>query len=122
MHTIIKIAHLLSTPLSCDEQIDEEASNARGEVVTEHLRVCFGLGAFVDYSITLQLKEAKARTILAEFSPTSDTPAAVVFRWLDDNTLLVNLGKVRSVWSQVDKVGSIHIFYAYTKVETSWRF
>jgi len=115
----IKVVLLLSTPLACDEQIDKEVSNARGEVVAEHLRICFGLGAFVDYSITLQHKEASAHTTLAEFDPTSDTATAVSFRWIDDDKLIVDLGKVRSVWSQVDKVGSIRITYSYIKAGTN---
>jgi hypothetical protein len=48
--------------LACGKEIAEEVSNARGEVVAELLRICFGLGAFFDYSITLHLKEAKAHT------------------------------------------------------------
>ncbi|HUB65459.1 MAG TPA: hypothetical protein VL996_13625 [Methylocella sp.] len=37
------------------------------------------------------------------------------FRWIDDDTLMIDLGKIRSVWSQVDKADSIHITYSYTK-------
>jgi hypothetical protein len=115
----IRIARLLSTPLEYDEQIAEEASNARGEVVAEHLRICFGLGAYVDYSIVLQFKGTKANTTLVEFVPSPDTAAAVVIRWVDNDSLVIDLGKVRSIWSQVDKVGSIHVNYVYTQARAN---
>ncbi|MDQ6702770.1 MAG: hypothetical protein M3Z96_06525 [Pseudomonadota bacterium] len=37
---------------------------------------------------------------------------------IGNDTLTVDLGNVRSVWSKVDKVGSIHIIYSYTKGKT----
>ncbi|HEY4848547.1 MAG TPA: hypothetical protein VIH87_12345 [Methylocella sp.] len=44
--------------------------------------------------------------------------APVTLRWIDNDTLTVDLGNVRSVWSKVDEVGSIHITYSYTKGKT----
>jgi hypothetical protein len=42
-----------------------------------------------------------------------------VFHWIDNDRLTIDLGQVRDVWSMVDKVGSIHITYAYIKVGTN---
>jgi hypothetical protein len=57
---------------------------------------------------------------LVEYDPSSDAMAPVTLRWIDNDTLTVDLGDVRSVWSKVDKVGSIHIIYAYNHVGTNW--
>ncbi len=111
--SIIKVARLLSTPLECGKQIDKEAVNARGDVVAEELKICFGLGAFIDYSITLRVNGVTPQSVLAEFIPHRAT--SVVFRWINDDNLLIDLGEVRPVSSQVHKVGSIHITYIYTK-------
>ncbi|MDQ6702681.1 MAG: hypothetical protein M3Z96_06040 [Pseudomonadota bacterium] len=42
------------------------------------------------------------------------------FRWINDDALSIDLGKVDSVWSTVHKVGSIRITYTYTKADTGW--
>ncbi|HEY4848549.1 MAG TPA: hypothetical protein VIH87_12355 [Methylocella sp.] len=42
------------------------------------------------------------------------------FRWIDDDTLSIDLGKVEWISRKVDKVGSIRITYSYTKAGTSW--
>jgi hypothetical protein len=55
-----------------------------------------------------------------KYSPLSDQNDDTALRWIDDDTLVIDLGEVRSVWSQVDKIGSIHITYSYTKTETGW--
>ncbi|MGH6823047.1 MAG: hypothetical protein ACRECP_08645 [Methylocella sp.] len=41
-------------------------------------------------------------------------------RWIDDDTLLIDVGTIRSIWSRVDRVGSIRITYAYSKSERFW--
>jgi hypothetical protein len=116
----VKLANLLSTPLECGEEIGTTIGNTRGDVAAENLRVCFGLGAFVDYSITLRTRESEKAMKLVEYDPSSDAMAPVTLRWIDNDTLTVDLGNVRSVWSKVDKIGSIYITYSYTKTETSW--
>lgn len=115
----VKLAYLLSTPLECGEEMGTTIGNTRGNVAAENLRVCFGLGAFVDYSITLHTSESAKAMKLVEYDPSSDARAPVKLRWIDNDTLTVDLGNVRSVWSKVDKVGSILITYSYTKTETS---
>jgi hypothetical protein len=52
-----------------------------------------------------------------QYTPQTDDTK---LRWIDDDILAVDLGKVRAVWPKVDKVGSIHITYSYTEIETSW--
>jgi hypothetical protein len=116
----VRLAFLLSTPLKCGEEIGATRSNKRSDVAAENLRVCFGLGSFVDYSITLQTKETGKAMKLVEYAPSSDAEAPVTLRWIDDDTLMIDLGTVHSIWSQVDKVGSIRITYVYSKAEASW--
>jgi hypothetical protein len=114
----VKLGYLLSTPLECHEEMGTTIGNTRGDVAAENLRVCFGLGAFVDYSITLHTRESEKGMKLVEYDPSSDATAPVTLRWIDNDTLSVDLGNVRSVWSKVDKVGSIHIIYSHTNGKT----
>jgi hypothetical protein len=93
----VKLAHLLSTPLKCGDEIGTTVSNTRGDAAAENLRVCFGLGAFVDYSITLRTRESEKAMKLVEYDPSSDSMALVTMRWIDNDTLTVDLGNVRSV-------------------------
>jgi hypothetical protein len=113
----VKLAYILSTPLECGEEIGTTIGNTRGDVAAENLRVCFGLGAFVDYSITLHTRESEKAMKLVEYTPSSDAGASVTLRWFDDNTLSIDIGKVRAVWGEVDRVGSIRIAYSYSKIE-----
>jgi hypothetical protein len=113
----VKLAYILSTPLECGEEIGTTIGNTRGDVAAENLRVCFGLGAFVDYSITLHTRESEKAMNLVEYTPSSDAGASVTLRWIDDNTLGIDIGKVRAVWGEVDRVGSIRIAYSYSKIE-----
>ena len=116
----VKLAHLLSTPLECGDEIGTTVSNKRGDAAAENLRVCFGLGAFADYSITLQTKQSDKAMKMVEYAPSSDAGGPVTLRWIDDDILSIDLGNVRSVWSKIDKLGSIHITYSYTKADTRW--
>jgi hypothetical protein len=98
---------------TCDDTIPTPITNARGDVVEEQLQVCTGIGTVLNYSVTLQLQGAMAAKTLVQYSPEAkDTK----LHWIDNNTLIVDLSKVHSVWSKVDKLGSIHI---NTKGETS---
>jgi len=56
--------------------------------------------------------------ILVEYDPNSDARAPGTLRWINNDTLTVDLGNVRSVWSKIDKVGSIHIIYSHTTGKT----
>ncbi|MGH6857283.1 MAG: hypothetical protein ACRECP_06500 [Methylocella sp.] len=101
----------------CDEGpfSDSSSANARGDVVALYSRACTGIGTVVDYSITLQLHGAEKTTTLAENdNPPDGYPN---FRWVDDDTLMIDFGKVRWISQKTSKVGSIHITYAYSKGE-----
>jgi hypothetical protein len=42
------------------------------------------------------------------------------FRWIDNDMLSIDLGKVDSVGSTVHNVGSIRITYTYDRTDTGW--
>jgi hypothetical protein len=113
----IKLGFLLLTPLDCGEEIGTAVSNKHGDVAAETLRVCFGLGAFVDYSITLQTKGTEKAIKLVGYAPSSDGGAPPTLRWIEDGTLMIDLGKIRWVSTRTDKVGPIRIIYSFTKAE-----
>ncbi len=104
----------------CDEGpvVDRSSVNPRGDLVAEYERACTGIGTFLDHWIVLQLHDDKETTILVEYSDLRyDFPK---FRWIGDDTLIVDLGKVYWVSPKTNKVGSIRISYAYSKAGTSW--
>jgi hypothetical protein len=91
----------------CDEGpvTDQSATNARGDVVEEYIKVCTAVGSFADYSILLQLHGGEKAATLAEHSDSQqDYPK---FRWLSDNALMIDLGKVRWIRSPVHKVAGV---------------
>lgn len=101
----------------CDEGpfSDWNSANKRGDVAALYAKACTGIGTIVDYSTTLQLHGEKKATTLAEHGdPRHGYPK---FHWIDDDTLMIDLGKVNWVSPQAGKVGSIHITYAYSKGE-----
>jgi hypothetical protein len=102
---------------TCDDTIPMPVANARGDIAEEQLQVCTGIGTVLNYSVTLQPQGTTAAKTLVQYTPQADHTK---LRWIDDDILAVDLGKVRAVWSMVDKVGSIHITYSYTETETSW--
>ena len=115
---LVFLALLISN--SCDDAAGETTSNSRGDIVKERLTICTGIGTVINYSVVLlPLKPSFVwKTItLGKYEPVSDS--SPVFQWIDNDRLIIDLGKVRSVWSKVDMVGSIHISYAYTKVGTN---
>jgi hypothetical protein len=104
----------------CDEGpvTDQRSTNARGDVVEEYIRACTGFGTVVDYSTVLQLVGDKKTTTLVEHDRLNyEYPK---FRWINDDSLSIDLGKVEWISRKVDKVGSIRITYAYAKVDTGW--
>jgi hypothetical protein len=104
----------------CDEGpvTDQSATNARGDVVEEYIKVCTAVGSFADYSIVLQLRGDEKTTTLVEHDRLYyEYPK---FRWIDDDSLSIDLGKVDSIGSTLHKVGSIRITYTYVKADTGW--
>jgi hypothetical protein len=104
----------------CDEGpvTDLSSTNARGDVVEEYERACTGFGTVVDYSIVLQLRGDEKTTTLVEHDRLYyEYPK---FRWINDDTLSIDLGKVEWISRKVDKVGSIRITYTYAMADTGW--
>lgn len=104
----------------CDEGpvTDRRSANARGDAVAEYIKACTGFGTVVDYSIVLQLRGDEKSTTLAEYDDAQyDYPK---FRWINDESLTIDLGKIRWISAKTGKVGSIHITYAYSEAEASW--
>jgi hypothetical protein len=101
----------------CDEGpvTDQRSTNGRGDVVEEYIRACAGFGTVVDYSIVLQLSGDEKTTTLVEHDRLHyEYPR---FRWLDYDTLMIDLGKVSWLQSQVHKARSIKITYVYSMGE-----
>jgi hypothetical protein len=104
----------------CDEGpvTHRSSTNARGDVVEEYIRACTGFGTVVDYSIVMQLRGDEKTTKLVEHDRLYyEYPK---FRWINNDTLSIDLGKVDSVGSTVHKVGSIRITYTYAMADTGW--
>ncbi len=104
----------------CDEGpvTGQSATNAGGDVVEESIKVCTAVGSFADYTILLQLHGDEKTTTLVEHDRLSyEYPK---FRWIDDDTLSIDLGKVEWISRKVDKIGASRITYSYTKAGTSW--
>ena len=104
----------------CDEGpvTNRGATNSRGDVVEEYIKACTGFGTVVDYSIVLQLRgDEKTTTVVEHDRLYYGYPK---FRWIDDDTLSIDLGKVDSIGSTVHNVGSIRITYTYDKTDTGW--
>jgi hypothetical protein len=101
----------------CDEGpvTDRSSTNARGDVVEEYIKVCTAVGSFADYSILLQLHgDEKAATLAEHSDPQQDYPK---FRWLSDDALTIDLGKITWIRSPVHKVAGIKITYVYSMGE-----
>jgi hypothetical protein len=101
----------------CDEgpATDRRSTNSRGDAVEAYIKACTGFGTIVDYSIVLQLHGDEKITKLAEYDDARyDYPK---FRWINDDTLSIDFGKVSWFSPKTGKVGSIHITYVYSKGE-----
>jgi len=99
---------------SCNNAIPNPVSNERGDIAEEWLQVCSGIGTVLNYSITLRPRGAKAPQTLVEYSPSTEANDDTTLRWIDNDMLNVDLGKVRAVWGKVSRLGSIRITYSYT--------
>lgn len=118
--TIPQLVVLFSIPWNCDDTEPTPAPNTRGDVAEEEVHICTGIGTILNYSITLRPRNSKAQTTIVKYSPLSDQNDDTTVRWIDDDTLMIDLGKVHSVWSRVDRVGSIRITYTYVKADSGW--
>ncbi len=109
-----------SGPDSCSSGVLDsiETRNARGDAARAEIKNCFLFAAFVNTSISLELHDAngispKKTLIDFEWAADSDEP---ILRWIDDNTLSVDLGKVYWVSSRFTRCGPVRIIYAYSVV------
>lgn len=81
------------------------------------MQVCTWIGNVVNYYATVQIHEYPRvwpKKTLIDYEPAGGGRDPIL-RWIDDDTLSIDLGEVRRVGSRIDKVGHIHINYAYTK-------
>lgn len=99
---------------TCNNVIPTPISNARGDSAEENLQVCTGIGTVLNYSITLQPRGAAAPRTLVQYSPSADVNDQTTLRWINDDTLSVDLGRVRWIRRKLFKVGAIRIAYSYT--------
>ncbi len=109
-----------SGPDSCSSGVLDsiETANARGDAARAEKKNCFLFAAFVNTSISLQLHDAngispKKTLIDFEFADNAGDP---ILRWVDDNTLSVDLGKVYWVSSRFTRWGQVRIIYTYSVV------
>jgi hypothetical protein len=114
MLTIIPLAVQFAFPDECNEGMvqDRRAANTRGDIVADYARAC-GFGVF-DESVVLQLAGVETLATLVKYGNLNY--AYPKFRWIDEDTLNVDLGNVYRLSSRLDKVGNIRISYSYTMV------
>ncbi|MGO9672990.1 MAG: hypothetical protein ACLPSF_02275 [Methylocella sp.] len=101
-------------PGGCDHGMfeDRRASNGRGDTVGEYIDVCTGFGTVADYSIVLQPQGENRDITLLRHENTRDGFPKI--RWIDDNTVSVDLGEVDWVsWWPRRSFGDIRINYTY---------
>jgi len=102
---------------TCDDVIPVPVVNGRGDVAEEQLQVCTGIGTVLNYSITLQLRDASAPRTLVQFSPSPDVAGDTYLQWTDDDMLTVDLGKVSWVSPKIHRVGSVSVNYIYIEIQ-----
>jgi hypothetical protein len=93
-------------------------ANRRGDIAEGRVQVCTLIGSVENYYVALQIHiypRFYPRRTLAGYSPVGEHDP--VLRWIDDNTLSVDLGKVSWVSPHVEKMGNIRILYSYEMVD-----
>ncbi len=109
--------HFLITKYSwyaCDEGVVQDASveNSRGDVVSEYLEACTGIGTDLSWSITLKATAHPALVTVARFDHEAGFYPRM--RWENDNTLALQFRKDQSVWSRLTRVGDIRVLYDFS--------
>ncbi|MGH6823048.1 MAG: hypothetical protein ACRECP_08640 [Methylocella sp.] len=108
---------------TCDDTMPSPVvRNNRGDTAEGQVQVCTWIGTIVNYYITIQIHEATRiwpKKNLIDYDPAGPGREPVL-RWVDDNTLRVDLGKVYWLSSRLDKVGNIRVIYNYEMVESPW--
>ncbi|WP_139223562.1 hypothetical protein [Methylocapsa palsarum] len=97
----------------CDDMKSSPgAVNQRGDIAEARVQACTLIGTVENYYVTLQIHiypRLYPKKILVGYSPVGDHDP--ILRWIDDNTLSVDLGKVSWISSRPDRVGNIRILY-----------
>jgi hypothetical protein len=106
---------LIMLPVECDEMSDLESFNRRGDDVAEYTKACTAIGTFFDYAIVLQRNEAEKSTTLVEHGELSY--GYPKFHWIDDDSLRIDLGRLRWIQNKIYRVGPISITYIYSRAE-----
>lgn len=104
----------------CDSALLDsiEAENLRGDTARAEIEICNFFDTIVNTSISLQLNGAtgilpKKTLIGYEYADSASDP---ILRWVDDNTLSVDLGKVYWISSRITRWGPVRIIYSYSVV------
>jgi hypothetical protein len=103
---------------SCDDMKASTAvANGRGDIAEGRAQICTLIGTVENDYVALQIhvdRRLRPAKTLIGYSPIDDHDP--VLRWVDDDTLSVDLGKVSWVSPRLDKVGTIRILYSYVMV------
>lgn len=101
-------------PPVCDEAVVSGTSvkNSRGDVVSEHLKLCSALGTNAEYSIVLGISGRKELIPLVYYD--GDNAPDPRVRWDNDNMLVLQFRKDQSVWSRLSHIADIHIDYDFS--------
>jgi hypothetical protein len=94
------------------------AKNGRGDLVEDQVRDCAIIGSAAEDRISLTLADTEDFIALVYFNqgPNLHEPG---LRWLDDDHVSVDLGKVESLTPQISQLGHVKISYTYSGAEPS---
>ena len=112
--------HFLITKHSwyvCDEGVAQDTSveNSRGDVVSQYLKACTGIGTDLSWSIVLNASAYPTLVTVARFD--EEAGSYPLMRWENDNMLALQFRKDQHVWSRLDKVGDIRIIYDFSPAQ-----
>jgi hypothetical protein len=92
------------------------AKNGRGDLVEGQARVCSIFSSEDRIGLSLADKMDFIALVYYDQRPNSREPG---FRWLDDDQLSVDLGKVTWLTPQISQLGHVKISYTYSGAEPS---
>jgi hypothetical protein len=100
---------------ACHIDHAEAVANARGDVTENQIRDCAVLGSAAELRVSPRLAEASDFTPLVYY----DSVSNIHLRWLDDDHVSVDLGKVKWLTPQISQLGHVKINYTYSGAEPS---
>ncbi len=100
---------------ACSEWPKSSLANARGDVAEITVHGC--LLGLVNRQYLLRVRPAAdvSGKLLVRFKP-KDSPA---LRWLDDDRLQVDLGRVSAISPQIEKAGPVQVTFTYSGADPS---